>query len=314
MCSETDTAIPSQVSTGMAMWAVEGVAHSIFNFLDLSTFDAVLNFLQTRPEFQGYLNDSKLWTELSGLHFGGKRDAALTSEGTSIQDRDWDWTSRERTCVELQEFLQSADDLMRFEEVAIVEGDIEHITNIDGKPLDAIVFPTSSYLMNPHIGAAGAVFRRAGRGLEEFVGGQSFRDSLPFGPRCSAIVTPAFDAGVTKLIHCVGPSVGAPDCYELLSQTYENALNCTVTENLECVAMVSISTGNLGVPCMQGAQVAMRTIQKFITRGNWRGNLAIVCNDQSVLRAFQYQKVEVLNSFNVVPPLPRVDPGGHWFS
>ncbi|KAG3237797.1 hypothetical protein PI124_g17224 [Phytophthora idaei] len=104
------------------------------------------------------------------------------------------------------------------------------------------------------------------------------------------------------------------DCYELLAQTYENALNCAVIENLQCIAIVSISTGNLGVPCVEGARVALRTLQTFLVTGNWEGKLAVICNDTSVMRAFTDEKVALLKDFNVVPPLPAVESAGRWLS
>ncbi|KAE8964025.1 hypothetical protein PR003_g28320 [Phytophthora rubi] len=302
----------------MEIWAVEGIAHSILHFLDLATFDAVLSSLQDKPELQDYLQDALLWSQLTKVHFGGRRDAEANSDANSSRDRAWDWTSRDRTCAELQAFLQSMDDLARFEEaVTVVEGDIQCIDKIDGKPLDGIAFPTGSGLMNPRIGAAGAVFRRAGRGLDEFVGDQTFRDGLPNGstwfPAGTTVVTPAFEAGVNKLIHCVGPSVGTAECYELLSQTYENAMDRVLSENLQCVAMVSISTGNLGVPCAKAAQVALRTIQKFLANSTWQGKLAVVCNDERVLKAFTDEKATMMKSFNVTPPLPDADSAASWF-
>ncbi|KAL4145280.1 hypothetical protein PRNP1_012953 [Phytophthora ramorum] len=294
------------------IWAVEGVVHSIFFYLDPSSFDALLSVLQAIPELLGYLQDASLWASLSKLHFGGPRDLELQIDDGCIRDRDWDWTSRERTCAELQHFLQSADDQVSFNEaVAVIEGDIGSIDNIDGTPLDGIAFPTGSSLMNPHIGAAGAVFRRAGGGLDKLVNGRGFRRNghrwLPAG---SAVVTQAFEAGVDTLIHCVGPSVRVADCYELLARTYDRAMNAALREELQCVAMVSVSTGDLGVPCVKGARVALRTIQKFLVRGNWHGKLAIVCNDERVLEAFKNEKADVLSDFNVVPPCPVGDSGG----
>ncbi|KUF80345.1 hypothetical protein AM588_10000177 [Phytophthora nicotianae] len=173
-------------------------------------------------------------------------------------------------------------------------------------------------LLNPHIGAASVVFRRAGHGLDRFVSEQSFREGLANGagwlPVGSAVVTPGFDTGVEKLIHCVGPSVGTVNCYELLSQTYTSVLNCAVNENLQCIAMVSISTGNLGVPCVKGAQVALRTLQKFLVTSHWEGKLAVVCNDTSVMQAFTDEKTVLLKGFNIVPPLPATEAAGRWFS
>ncbi|GMF55163.1 unnamed protein product [Phytophthora fragariaefolia] len=297
--------------TSVEIWVVQGIGHTILHFLDLASFDTVLTVLQAKPEFHDYLQDTVLWSELTQVHFGGKREAEVTATARS-QARNRVWANRDRTCWELHQFLRSMDELKRFEEsVTIVEGDIQGIDSIEGRPLDGIAFPTSSSLANPHMGAAGAVFCRAGRGLEEYVNGESFRSSLSnelrWLPAGTVVVTPSFQAGVSKLIHCVGPSVGMTDCYELLSQTYERVMACAVSENLQCIAMASVSTGNLGIPCEKGAQVALRSIQKFIGRNTWHGKVALVCYDKRALRAFMDEKASVVKNFNVIPPLPDND-------
>eukprot|EP00644_Phytophthora_capsici_P018544 jgi/Phyca11/128086/e_gw1.73.119.1 len=305
-------------SSALQVFAVEGVARSILFYLDLPSFDAILYSFQATPELHGYLQDCSLWTELSMMHFKGPRDLELRFLTLPTIDRGWNWTDRESTCVELQEFLQSTDERAQFDQtVTILEGDIGYIHDIDGHPLDGIAFPTNSHLTNHYVGAAQAVFRRAGRGLTDHVNDPSFRGRRPTG---SAVATPAFDAGVRKLIHsgveklihCVGPSVNEANCCELLAATYENALNRLMDEDLHCIGMVSISTGNLGVPCAQGAKVAMRMLQKFLPTHNWDGNIAIVCNDENVLQAFAAEKAAILKSFNVMQSLPAVEPVGGW--
>ncbi|KAL3670858.1 hypothetical protein V7S43_004043 [Phytophthora oleae] len=283
-------------SSALQVLAVEGVARSILFFLDLPSFDAILYAFQATPELHGYLQDTSLWTELSTLHFKGPRDLELRFLTLPTTDRGWNWTDRERTCVELYEFLQSTDERTQFNEtVTILEGDIGYIHDIDGHPLDGIAFPTNSHLTNHYVGAAQAVFRRAGRGLTDHVNDPSFRGRRPTG---SAVATPAFDAGVRKLIHCVGPRSTMSSCFELLATTYENAMSAILHEELTCVTIASISTGNMGVPCEEGAQVALRTIQKFLRANHWSGKLAIVCYDEPVLKAFMRQKQLLLERFN----------------
>ncbi|ETK81585.1 hypothetical protein L915_12921 [Phytophthora nicotianae] len=97
-----------------------------------------------------------------------------------------------------------------------------------------------------------------------------------------------------------------PNCFELLATTYENAMSAILHEELSCVTMASISTGNMGVPCDEGAQVALRTIQKFLRANHWDGKLAIVCYDEPVLNAFAKQKQAVLDRFNETLDLPVV--------
>jgi O-acetyl-ADP-ribose deacetylase (regulator of RNase III) len=296
----------SPASSALQVFAVEGVARSILFYLELPSFEPVLQLFQATPELHGYLQDGALWIELSNLHFQGQRDPELRFLALPTRDRGWDWTQRERTCVELQEFLQSKDEATQFEEVVkILEGDIGYINDIDGQPLDGIAFPTNSHLTNHYVGAAQAVFRRAGRGLNDHIDDPSFRGRRPTG---SAVVTPAFGARVSKLIHCVGPRITMPTCFELLATTYENAMSAILHEELTCVTMASISTGNMGVPSHDGAQVALRTIQKFLRANRWTGKLAIVCYDEPVLKAFTKQKEELLQSFNKAAELPSIPP------
>ncbi|GMF38544.1 unnamed protein product [Phytophthora lilii] len=297
----------ASASRALQVFAVEGVARSILFFLDLSSFDALLHLLQATPELHGYLQDSSLWTQLSELHFGGQRDVELRFLALPTRDRGWDWTARERTCVELQEFLQSKDERTHFDEaVKILEGDIGYINDIDGQPLDGIAFPTNSHLTNHYVGAAQAVFRRAGPRLNDHVNDPAFRGRRPTG---SAVATPAFDARVKKLIHCVGPRITMTNCFELLATTYENAMSAVLHEELTCVTMASVSTGAMGVPSDEGAQVALRTIQKFLRANHWEGKLALVCYDEPVLKAFMKQKEALLERFNQVLDLPAIDQG-----
>ncbi|KAG7377962.1 Ganglioside-induced differentiation-associated protein 2 [Phytophthora pseudosyringae] len=295
---------PPSSSSASRVFAVEGITRSILLFLDLASFDAILHAFQATPELHGYLQDTSLWSELSTLHFKGQRDLELRFLTLPTRDRGWDWAARERTCVELQEFLQSKDERTQFDEaVTILEGDIGLINDIDGQPLDGIAFPTNSHLTNHYVGAAQAVFRRAGRGLTDHVNDPSFRGRRPTG---SAVATPAFEAGVSKLIHCVGPRITMPDCFELLATTYENVMSAILHEELTCVTMASISTGNMGVPCTEGAQVALRTIQKFLRANHWTGKIAIVCYDEPVMKAFTNQKQALLKHFNEKLDLPAL--------
>jgi O-acetyl-ADP-ribose deacetylase (regulator of RNase III) len=306
----------------MELWAAEGVGRGILLCLDLPTLEAALQFVRSSPELGGYLSDAALWTLLSRLHLGGPRSVELAAEETAeelqlqintrpqAQDAS-NRTSAERpNCLELQQFLQSLGDRRRFHEaVTVVQGDLQHVLDVAGRPLDGIVFPTNPHLTNHFVGAAAAVFRRAGPGLEQFVSGPASRGARPIS---SAVVTPAFDAGVDRLVHCVGPSISMLHCYELLDATYRNALGAVQHEGLHCVAMASVSTGSLGVSPELGGQVAMRAVQKFLVRSNWEGKIAFVCKEERVLKAFTDANNAVMGEFNVVPPLPDDEARGRW--
>lgn len=188
--------------------------------------------------------------------------------------------------------------------VHIIRGDIGYLREIDGKPLDALAFPTHSGLTNNGIGAAAAVHRRAGPQLNAylksgFVGSHSRQTG-------EVVVTPAFNAsGLSKLIHCVGPCISQHDCLNLLKRTYESLVSAIQQEDLKCVAVASISTGNMGVSATDGAQVAMHVAHEFVRKQHrhWDSVIAFVCYEQSVFDAFQDEKRSVLASYKALQSL-----------
>uniref|UniRef100_M4BVB6 Macro domain-containing protein n=1 Tax=Hyaloperonospora arabidopsidis (strain Emoy2) TaxID=559515 RepID=M4BVB6_HYAAE len=176
-------------------------------------------------------------------------------------------------CADLKDFLRSAEQSVQFDErVRIVRGDIGEITVVEGQVLDGLAFPTAAFLRNPHSGAAAAVFRRAGKDLSDHVRTLDVR--LDVG---QVHVTPGFDASVAKLIHVVGPSGFNPQCFRDLQRTYRSVLRCIQTENLSCVAMASISTGNMGMPIDKSAWFALCAIQRYMRSTNWTATIAVVC-------------------------------------
>ncbi|KAF1316999.1 Macro domain-containing protein, partial [Globisporangium splendens] len=296
---------PSSSSLGLRVLAVEEIARTLLLLLDVRSIDAMLASIHKDAALHGYLCDTALWSELLDQHFLGRIPADLRFLGVPQRVRSWDWTDASVACRELQEFLRSGDERAHFERtVTVVRGDIGYVQDIDGKPLDGLGFPTNSHLTNHYIGAAGAIFRRAGNELNTFVNDPLFRGRRRTG---EAVVTPAFNAGVSKLIHCVGPRITQPECYELLGQTYEALMTAVLREDLECVAIASISTGNMSIPAKEGAQVAMRAIQKFIRSNHWEGSLAVVCFEDSIFNAFTSERTAVLQAFNAQPPLPTTD-------
>lgn len=297
---EEPPAIP--LTPGARVLQVEGIVRSLLLLLDFSTTDALLAAIQTDEALEAHLRDAPLWSELVVRHFGAAFPPDLRYLALPPRARGWDWTSFEHTCQDLRDFLRAGDERAWFDRaVQIVPGNLRLITEVNGVPIDGIAFPTNSHLTNHYTGAALAVFERAGRELTDYVNDPLFRGRRPIG---SAVVTPAFNAGVQKLIHCVGPSISMERCYALLETTYKNAMSAALNENLQCLAMTSISTGNLGVPVHGGAQVGLRAVQKFIRANNWRGTVAFVCIDTHTLDAFSKAKSAILDSFNVAPPYP----------
>ncbi|KAG7376039.1 hypothetical protein PHYPSEUDO_014568 [Phytophthora pseudosyringae] len=207
-------------------------------------------------------------------------------------------------CSDLKEFLRSAEQLVQFDaRVQIIRGDIGEIETVGDKKIDGLAFPTASFLRNPHTGAASVIFRRAGQGLNDHVRTLDVR--LDVG---QVHATPGFDAGVDKLIHCVGPSGFNPHCLRDLQRTYRSVLRCIQRENLSCVAMASISTGNMGLPVENAAWFALCAIQRYMRSTDWSATIAIVCFEADVYAAFTESKTKLMTRFNTdsvrgVPPL-----------
>ncbi|CAI5728899.1 unnamed protein product [Peronospora destructor] len=207
-------------------------------------------------------------------------------------------------CPDLKEFLRSLEQLVQFDAcVQIIRGDIGDIKMVGKQPLDGLAFPTAAFMRNPHSGVASVIFRRAGQGLSEHVRTLDVR--LEVG---QVHVTPGFDAGVAKLIHCVGPSGFNPHCLRDLQLTYRSVLRCVETENLSCVAMASISTGNMGIPADKAAWFALCAIQRYMRSADWTATIAIVCFEADVYAAFAQNKAKLLTQFNAedvraTPPL-----------
>ncbi|ETI41498.1 hypothetical protein L914_12772 [Phytophthora nicotianae] len=207
-------------------------------------------------------------------------------------------------CPDLKEFLQSAVQLVHFDtHVQILRGDIGEIQTVGDQRVDGLAFPTSSFLRNPHTGAASVIFRRAGQGLTDYVPTMGIQ--LDVG---DAIATPGFDAGVDKLIHCVGPSGFNLHCLRDLQRTYRSVLRCIQEENLTCVAMASISTGNMGMPVDNAAWFALCAIQRYMRSTDWTATIAIVCFEAQVYAAFTKSKRKLVEQFNAdalraIPPL-----------
>ncbi|KAG6949528.1 hypothetical protein JG687_00014804 [Phytophthora cactorum] len=181
-------------------------------------------------------------------------------------------------CSDLKDFLRSAEQLVQFDaRVQIIRGDIGEIQTVGVQRVDGLAFPTAAFLRNPHTGAASVIFHRAGQGLADYV--PTLGIQLDVG---DAIATPAFDAGVDKLIHC--------------------------EENLNCVAMTSISTGNMGMRVDIAAWFALCAIQRYMRSTDWTATIAIVCFDADVYTAFTKSKTKLMAQFNadalrVIPPL-----------
>ncbi|RHY27710.1 hypothetical protein DYB32_006593 [Aphanomyces invadans] len=218
-----------------------------------------------------------------------------------------------------REFLETSMEYALFAKLKVFSGDIGRVTSIDNKSVDCLVFPTNSSLINFGIGAAGAVFNRAGPELMTLVRSPPYHDIRR--RTTDAVVTPGFNAGVDYLIHCVGPSSHRPDCEENLYKTYLNAFASARRVGATCIAIASISTGSLGFPTKRAAKIAMCAYRDFIKCHRWQATVGIVCLERKVQDAMTNEHERILRHFNdgclaipysaeeemaysIIPPMP----------
>lgn len=269
---------------------VDEAMRKMIMYMDTASIEVLLSQLSCDSSSRAILQDNQLWNELLIVHFG----SLVPQELEVVPTKTRTWINPSIACASLRSFLRSMDDRDEFRQrVQIVRGDIGHIQAVNDMPVDGLAFPTNAYLSNNYIGAAAAIFKRAGRQLLDYVRA---------GPRHDvgeAVVTPAFNSGVKCLIHGVGPRVSQNDCYEKLALVYSNVMEAACIQGIQCLGLASISTGALGVPPNLGAPVALRAIQRFMRLNpKYRGRVGIVCYDESVLSTFESAHQQVLKAFN----------------
>ncbi|KAF0687738.1 Aste57867_20543 [Aphanomyces stellatus] len=252
---------------------------------------------------RGYGSHGTMWEHLIWLHFGRSRYYEPTSSFRELpivfQNPHWSTScapEMDELSLSCREYLETAMEYSLFEAIHVVRGDIGRITLIGDEHVDCLIFPTNSSLVNFGIGAAGAVFNRAGPELLTLVRSEAYRRTRR--RTTDAILTPGFDSGVDHLIHCVGPSSHRPDCEDNLYRTYLNALDRARQVDARCVAVASISTGSLGFPVDLAAQIAMRACRDFIKCHRWQATIGIVCLETSVLSAMTRKHEQILRQFN----------------
>ncbi|OQS01881.1 hypothetical protein THRCLA_05676 [Thraustotheca clavata] len=240
-----------------------------------------------------------LWNQLIQLHFGNSGASythvalpmiPLLCRKKMVADGSLEVS---KSC---REFMETCIERNVFASMSVIKGDIGQVTNIGTKKLDCLIFPTNSSLISFGIGAAGAVFNRAGAELPTLLRSPTYRNIRRY--TSDAVATPGFKSGVDHLIHCVGPSTNRPDCCVTLYRTYYNAFQRAREIGAICIAVASISTGSLGFPVPEAARIAMRAYRDYIKAYRWRALLCFVCLDNRVYDAMQAERSVLLHHFN----------------
>ena len=156
--------------------------------------------------------------------------------------------------------------------IEVLHGDITKINS------DAIVNAANSSLHGGG-GVDGAIHRIGGRTILE-----ECRSIVALQGPCktgNSVITKAGNLPARYVIHTVGPIWQGGNNGEdrLLENAYFNSLKLAIEYNIRTIAFPNISTGIYSYPKQQAAQIAMRTVKKFLTDNSGINHVYFVCYD-----------------------------------
>lgn len=88
-------------------------------------------------------------------------------------------------------------------------------------------------------------------------------------PTGKAKITKAYNLPCSYILHTVGPIIQGiltKEDYELLAGCYQSCLELAAEKELESIAFCCISTGEFHFPNEKAAEIAVRTVKKFMEK------------------------------------------------
>jgi len=161
--------------------------------------------------------------------------------------------------------------------IEIFKGDITKLK------VDAIVNAANSSLLGGG-GVDGAIHRAAGPKLLEEC------RKLNGCKTGEAKITKGYNLPANFVIHTIGPvwNGGNYNEDELLTNCYLNSLKLAVENKIKTIAFPAISTGVYEFPLERAAQIAIKTVKKFIQSDKSIQKIIFVCFDD---RTYQTYKI-----------------------
>ncbi|MDO8927593.1 MAG: O-acetyl-ADP-ribose deacetylase [Bacteroidota bacterium] len=157
--------------------------------------------------------------------------------------------------------------------IQIIQGDITKLK------VDAIVNAANSSLMGGG-GVDGAIHQAGGPAILD-----ECREIVAIQGRCetgNAVITSGGNLPAKYIIHTVGPvwHGGSNNEANLLEDAYLNSLKLAIENGVETIAFPNISTGIYGFPKEKAAEIAVKTVTKYLTENEQISKVYFVCFDQ----------------------------------
>ena len=181
-----------------------------------------------------------------------------------------------------EKFLQVQDDFLQNEIKSKGVTDTDDLKPLNGKlclwqgdittlKIDAIVNAANSQLTGCYYPCHGcidnAIHTFAGVQLRNKCAEIMQKQGFP-EPTGQTKITPAYNLPSRYILHTVGPIIRgkltAHDC-EMLASCYRSCLKLANAYGLQSIAFCCISTGEFHFPCRQAAEIAVNTVQKFLS-------------------------------------------------
>lgn len=165
--------------------------------------------------------------------------------------------------------------------IELIQGDI---TKIEA---DAIVNAANTTLLGGG-GVDGAIHRAAGPQLLDAC------RKLNGCPTGQAKITPGFLLPAKYVIHTVGPVWHGGDKgeAELLASCYVNSLNIASERKIKTIAFPNISTGVYRFPKQQAAEIALKTVTRFLEDHAFPNKVFFVIFDHENLEIYKQLMTE----------------------
>lgn len=157
--------------------------------------------------------------------------------------------------------------------IQLIQGDI---TTLD---IQAIVNAANTSLLGGG-GVDGAIHRKGGPAiLEECKAIRAKQGGCPTG---EAVITTAGNLPSKYVIHTVGPiwNGGQDNEEELLRNCYKNSLALAAKHGITEVAFPNISTGVYGFPKRKAAEIAIATVEEYLSENPSFKKVFFTCFDE----------------------------------